>query len=166
MPNMWNYFFGLFYFLILFAAILFLAYVSTKFLGVKVSRGMKGKYIKVVDSITLGFDKQVYLVKVGDQLLLISSSNKNIRFITHLDKNLITLDEEDLKMLDEDSPVNFNSAFKSYFETFRNKSSKSGDTVVDESTETANRFSQNLSKLKGIFSKINSEKNGDEKLNG
>lgn len=167
MPNMLNYFLGLFYFLILFGAILFLAYVSTKFLGAKVSRGMRGKYIKVVDSVTLGFDRQVHLVKVGEQLLLISSSNKNIRFLAVLDKSLIKLSEEDLRQLEGEQQINVNNTFKNYFEMFKNISGKNGNITGEDNavSETANKFNQNLNKLKGIFSKINSEKNGDEKPN-
>lgn len=157
---------GLFTFIIFFAAILFLAYVSTKFLGSKMSRGMKGKHLKVVDTIVLGFDRQIYLIKAGEQLFLVSSSNKNINFLTLLDNNSVKLTEEDIKSMDQEQPINVSNMFSSYLDKFRGLSKKTEiETPEESSNAETNRFSNNLSKLKGIFSKINSQKNEDEKPN-
>ncbi len=161
-----NFFFGLLYFSVLFAAILFLAYVSTKFLGSKLSRGMKGTHIKVVDSLSLGFDRQIYLIKVGEQLLLVSSSNKSIQFLTLLDNSLVGLSEEDLKVIEHQPETQTGSNFRNYLDIFKNLPQKSDGPASQYSTDLqSSRFKQNLDKLRGIFSKINSEKNGDEKPN-
>lgn len=157
---------GLFSFFIFFAAILFLAYVSTKFLGTKMSRGMRGRHLKIVETITLGFDRQIYLMKVGEQLLLVASSNKNIHFLTTLDSNLVTLTEEDLKQIDKEQQMGMDNVFKNYLEMFKGLYKKNEDTVSEENPSTeVNKFDHNLHKLKNIFSKINSQKNGDEKPN-
>lgn len=165
MPGIGVFFYGLFY-LILFAAILFLAYVSTKLLGAKAVRGMRGRHLKVVDSIVLGFDRQIYLIKAGEQFLLVSSSNKSIKFMTLLDSSQVRLTEEDLKELEQEQTISVNTVFKNYFEMFRNLSPKKEASIsLKENNPNEARFNQNLNKLKGIFSKINSEKNGDEKPN-
>ncbi len=165
MPDIGVFFYGLFY-LVLFAAILFLAYVSTKLLGAKAVRGMRGRHLKVVDTIVLGFDRQIYLIKVGDQFLLVSFSNKSIKFMTLLDSSQVRLTEEDLKELEHEQQISANTVFKNYFEMFRNLSpKKEGNTSLEANNPNEARFNQNLNKLKGIFSKINSEKNGDEKPN-
>lgn len=157
---------SVFFFLIFFGAILFLAFVSTKLLGSKASKGMRGRHLKVIDTITLGFDKQIHLVKVGEQLLLVSSSNKSIQFLSSLDSNLVKISEEDMKIIEEENTIKIENVFKNYLEVFKNTNKKSEDSkpIIGLDTET-NRFDQNLSKLKRIFSKINSEKNGDEKPN-
>ncbi len=163
---MMNFFFGLLYFSVLFAAILFLAYVSTKFLGSRLSRGMRGNYIKVVDSVSLGFDRQIYLIRVGGQLLLVSSSNKSIQFLTLLDNTLVGLSEEDLKVIEQEPETGTASTFKNYLDVFKNPPGKTNGPISQHNTDlNSNRFKQNLDKLRGIFSKINSEKNGDEKPN-
>ncbi|MGE5329255.1 MAG: flagellar biosynthetic protein FliO [Deltaproteobacteria bacterium] len=164
MPGFWSLFLGLIYFLILFGAILFLAYVSTKFLGTKVSGKMRGKHFRIVDSVILGFDKQIFLVKVGEQLFLTACSNKVINSITLLDKDAIKLTEEEIKVL-EQQPENQDS-FKNYLDMFRKISKKdSVDNIDITSDNESNKFKQNLNKLKGILSRINSQENGDEKLN-
>lgn len=164
MLNISKVFFGVFYFSILFAAILFLAYVSSKLIGSKMSSGMKGKHIKVVDSITLGFDRQIYLIKAGEQLLLIASSNKTIQFLTLIDKNMITITEEDLKLTEKEQKVTINNLFKNYLDIFKGSAKHKGNTDNELISDTeTNRFKKNLNNLKDVFSKINSEKNGDEK---
>lgn len=157
---------NLFFFLLFFSAILFLAYVSTKLLGSRALKGMKGQHLKIIDTITLGFDKQIYLVKIGEQLLLVSSSNKSIQFLTLLDNNLVRISEEDIKMHEEVSVPKTENVFKNYLDMFKNINKKSNDSMPGIGSETeSNQFNQNLNKIKNIFSKINSEKNGDEKPN-
>lgn len=164
-PSFLSIFWSILWGLILFGSILFLAYVSTKFLGTKISAKMRGKHIKIVDSLALGFDKQIYLIKVGEQFFLASSSNKAINFLIGMDKDSIKISDEDLELLDRQQGPNENM-FKNYFEMFKNTSQKNKD--VDEyemPNPDANRFRQNLNKLKGIMLNINSKEDGDEKLN-
>ena len=165
MSGFWSLFWGLIYFLILFGSILFLAYVSTKFLGAKASGKMRGKYFRIIDSVVLGFDKQIFLVKVGEQLLLTACSNKVINSITLLEKDVLRLTEEEMKALEQ--PPENQDGFKNYLDMFKNLSKKES-TVKNDETNTnneSNNFRQNLNKLKGILSRINSQENGDEKLN-
>jgi len=167
MPGFWNLFLGLVYFLILFGSIIFLAYVSTKFLGTKVSGKMRGKHFRIIDSVILGFDKQIFLVKVGEQLFLTACSNKVINSITLLDKDTLNLSEEEIKVL-EQQPEN-QEGFKNYLDMFRNMSKKESKESVEninmKQDNESNNFRQNLNKLKRILSRINSQENGDEKLN-
>lgn len=166
-------FFGLFYFLVLFGSIIFLAYISTRFIGVRTSKGLKGKHIKIIDSIVLGIDRQIFLIKVGDQLLLVSSSNKTIQFLTLIDNNKIDIDENSIQGLDQEQQLGLN-AFKNYFDLFKGVIKKKETNNVKETVSSNNydnnqvnqnnKFNQNLDKLKGIFSKINSDQTGDEKL--
>jgi len=161
-----NQIIGLLFFIIFFAATLFLAYVSTKLLGSKISKGMRGKHLKVIDSIGLGFDKQIHLIKVGEQLLLVSSSNKSLKFMTLLDNNIVKLTKEELELVDQAQETSIDNVFKNYLEMFKHMSKKADKTVIEEvSKDDESRFNNNLSKLKGIFSKIKSDKNGDEKPN-
>ena len=155
---------GLLFFIIFFAATLFLAYVSTKLLGSKVSKGMRGKHLRVIDSIGLGFDKQIHLIKVGEQMLLVSSSNKDLKFMTLLDNDIVKLTKEEF--VEQVQQTSIDNVFKSYLEMFKNMSKKADKTEMQEvSKDDENKFNNNLNKLKGIFSKIKSEKNGDEKPN-
>lgn len=164
MSGFWSFFLGLIYFLIIFGSILFLAYICTKFFGTKAAGKMRGKYFRIVDSVVLGFDKQIFLIKVGEQFFITACSNKTINFISLLDKDVLKLTEEEIKEL-EQQPEN-QDIFKTYLDMFRN-SSKKESSLNDGSNinKESNKFTQNLNKLKGILSRINTQENGDEKLN-
>ena len=61
-----------------------LAYVTTKYIGGKSKKASRGNYIQVIETVSLGIDKQLILVKVGEQYVLLSSSGKNIQFMTNI----------------------------------------------------------------------------------
>jgi len=55
---------------------LFLAYVTTKFIGTRTNKIVKGKYIKIIETVNLGFDSRLHLVKAGEEFVLISTCGK------------------------------------------------------------------------------------------
>lgn len=71
------------YFFIVFGIILLLAYYITKVVGKRVS-GNRGKYMGIIDTLYLGGDKNLIIVKVKDAYLLMSSSNRGIEFLKEL----------------------------------------------------------------------------------
>jgi flagellar protein FliO/FliZ len=72
------------YVLLALGSILFLAYVTTKYIGGKSKKASRGNYIQVIEAVSPGMDKQLILVKVGEQYVLLSSSGKNIQFMTNI----------------------------------------------------------------------------------
>jgi flagellar biogenesis protein FliO len=69
-------------FILGFSSILFLAYITTRLLAFRVGNTMKGKYISIVETINIGTDKKLYLVKVDETFILLSSSGKSFDFIS------------------------------------------------------------------------------------
>jgi flagellar protein FliO/FliZ len=69
-------------FILGFGSILFLAYITTRLLAVRASNTMKGKYISIVETINISTDKKLYLVKVDETFILLSSSGKSLDFIS------------------------------------------------------------------------------------
>jgi len=55
-------------FTVVFGSVLFLAYVTTKFIGTRTNKIVKGKYIKIIETVNLGFDSRLHLVKAGEEL--------------------------------------------------------------------------------------------------
>lgn len=153
------------FYLLSFGALLFLAYVSTRLIGTKISKGMRGKYIKIIDSIALRFDQHIYLIKIGEQLLLVSSSNRNIQFLTILDNNLIQIKEEDLAVQEQEYQLDVKEMFRTYFEKFKNFYKKDQNILKEDSNTSTIKFNENLVKLKTIFSNMKSKKNEDGKSN-
>lgn len=123
-------------YLLVFASVLFLIFVITKFIGNKTKLSMKGKNISVIESITLGIDKQIHLIKVVNEFILISSCGKSIEFITKIEIQ----DENELEMIEDE--FNFKGIFENYLSNFNLKK---------KNTKYSNaKFKENLGKLKNI----------------
>lgn len=88
-------FFRMVYYIIMFALILAAAYYVTKFLARKGLVQGKTKTMKVIESMPMGTDKILHLVKVGTQYFLIGSALKNMFMISELDKDKLFSDQED-----------------------------------------------------------------------
>jgi len=123
--------------LFILGCVCFLAFVMTKFVGKKSMNVMKSKYMKVIDSLSMGFDRTIYLVKVGQQYVLMYSSAKGFEFICNVDSNMIS---EDV-ISNTDSNEN---SFSKYFDFFK-------PGKVDEYSKENNSVNKNVEKLRDLF---------------
>jgi flagellar protein FliO/FliZ len=144
----------IFTFFIFFGSILFLAYVSAKYLGKKTMKTMRGKYIRIVDIVALGFDKHLYLIQVGEQIVLMASSGKSFEYVTTIDPNLIKISSEH-ENSDNETNLDVKGLFAKYYDQFRlGITGKNGDGPKQEINNTENnRINKNVDKLKDIFKK-------------
>lgn len=83
--------YGIFYFLFMSAVILGAAYLATKFIAKKGMAGMGNKNLKVVETLSLGLDKSLLLVKAGEQYLLLGSTQKGITLLSELPPEKLVL---------------------------------------------------------------------------
>lgn len=83
------------YYIIMFALILVAAYYVTKFLAKKGMAQSKSKSMKLVESMPLGADKSLHIVKVGAQYFLIGSAAKNMFMMSELNEDKLMLGYED-----------------------------------------------------------------------
>jgi len=72
---------------LIFSSILFLAYMTTRYMAGKTERITRGKYLGIIDTISLGKDKHLHIVKAGDEFILVSSSGEGIEFICRVEIN-------------------------------------------------------------------------------
>ena len=124
------------FFVFIFACILFLAYITSKFVGKRGSARYRSKHIEIIDSINLGTDKQLLIVKVVDEYFLLAKSAKNIEMMTQLHI------EADISSSDD--PVhNFKTNFKNLLEKqiHLGKAKKENEKVPGS-------FRYNLNKIK------------------
>lgn len=75
--------------ILMIVAIVVLAFYSTRWLGKRMAGSSASKHLAVVDRISLGQDKFIAIVKVGEKKLLIGVSSGSVT-------NLGELSEEDL----------------------------------------------------------------------
>lgn len=152
-------------FLLGFGAILFLTYVTTRYLAGKSSKAMKGRYLNIVETISLGTDKRIHLVKAGEKHILVASTSKSIEFLTELS---IGGEEasNDPAVTGIQNVFDFKSLFEKYVNMYKNKKSISFRPENDITANNAEgeKFKFNLEKLKRITQKINTqiEKDGDD----
>ena len=88
----------------------FLAFIMTKFIGNKSKSAMRSKYMRVVDTMAMGFDKTLYLVKIGEQYIVMCSSQKGFDYICSLN-NDFSVRETNV----ESEEVRTNKGFAKYF---------------------------------------------------
>jgi flagellar protein FliO/FliZ len=80
-------FFRTIYYLIMFALILAATYYVTKFLARKGMVQNKSKFMKLMESMPLGVDKSLHVVKVGTQYFLLGSASKSMFMISELEQD-------------------------------------------------------------------------------
>lgn len=138
-------------YVLVFGSILFLAYVTTKYVGKKTNVIMKGKHIKVVETVSLGFDSKLYLVKVADEFMLISSSGKNVKMLKTVEINEQGVDVNIIKP----NNVNFKDFFQKCLGNFKPKENGKKTKDINENIAKGNlenfkekKIKRNLKKLK------------------
>jgi flagellar protein FliO/FliZ len=155
--------------LFIFIAILFLAYATSKFLGQKAGKMMKGKNIKIVESVGFGLDKQLHLVRVGDKFILIATSGKNIQMLTEV--SLDDMGEISIEKTNNEDGFDFKGFFDKYVDVFQRKispiKSDNKKTKINSSEKMVMDYKKtagNLERIKNINNKLKrpSINGGDE----
>ena len=127
--------YGILYFLFMSAVILGAAYYATKFLARKGLNSANNKNLKIVETVPLGIDKSLLLVKVGEQYLLLGSTQKGITMLSAVEQGKLTLGN---------TGEAYNNAEGESIETYMDK--------LQDGNEAAGMYSikRNLDKLKSI----------------
>ena len=151
--------------LLAFGALLFLVVVTTRYVGSKAGKAMKGKYIDVVEAVSIGIDKQLLVVRAGEQYILVASAGKNIEFLT-----TINLDEFHADETAQNGTVfDFKKLFEKYIQAFKNRGNLKVKEVEEDLELSGERevFKTNLRRLKEINNKMSKQlnDNGDERTN-
>lgn len=108
--------FSLIFGLILFIGILYLAYVSTKFIGKRYSIGAKGgKNLKLLETINVGRDMNIAIARAGERIFLLGITPDRINMLSELNEaDLISPYEESEEKgtLPSGSKISFADALK------------------------------------------------------
>lgn len=127
--------YGILYFLFMSAVILGAAYYVSKFLARKGLNPANNKNLKIVETIPLGIDKSLLLVKVGEQYLLLGNTQKGITMLTAVDQGKLALSNTS--------------------EVYNNLDGESIESYMDKlktgnESEGMNSIKRNLDRLKSI----------------
>ncbi|QNU68399.1 flagellar biosynthetic protein FliO [Ruminiclostridium herbifermentans] len=158
-----DYIYAIFAFIIVFGLLIF----STRFLSYKSKKVLNGKYMQVIESLSLGVNNRLHLIKIDNEFFLISATNKNVEFLTKV--NIGAFKEEEIK-----NPITEIADFKSVLKKYTNfnfsskKENESQDIFKQdirssgENQESDLIFKNNLKKLKNLTNTINGQRSEDE----
>jgi len=104
-------------FIFIFVFIIVIAYITTKFIGKKSMLFTTGKNLKIVDRISLGLDKSLYIIRLEDYFYLIAVAKQNIEFIDKLSKDEIDISSDGTEDFHSSAPFQpkFDSYLRKYF---------------------------------------------------
>lgn len=104
--------------LLAFVIVLILCYYTTKFVGRKFTVGKKNKIIKIIETLSLGLDRYLYLIKVGEKYFLFHSSKKGMELVSEIEM------EESVNVSEEVNESTSVFEFKKIFDTYSGLSRK------------------------------------------
>lgn len=148
--------------LIGFGAFLFVVVVITKYIGGKANKSMRSRHINIVETVSIGLDKQLHLIRVGEQFLLIASSGKNIEFLSN-----IKLDEFNVEGSPENNTIfDFKNMFEKYLQNFSRKKENGFEKNVNSKdsggTSEGERIKSNLNRLRTINTGVEKQSKENE----
>jgi len=153
-------------YLVGFCSLLFLTYVTTRYIGQKQNKAMKSKNISVVETVMISPDKRLHLVKAGKGYVLIASTSKSVEFLSKVDIEEDTGQEEASE--GKEKLFDFRSFFEKYTGVY--KSNVHNEKYIEKADapqdiEEEHGFRANLNRLKKIVNINQVEKNGDDNTN-
>ena len=72
--------------LLIFALVLILVYFTTRWMGGLQKNGMKGKNLRIVESIGVGTNKSICIIEAGTEYLVVAIGKEEINFLTSLSR--------------------------------------------------------------------------------
>lgn len=166
--NIGSYFYAIFVSIVVFGLLI----LTTRFLANKSKNMLKGKYIQIIESLGLGLNNRLHLIKIEDEFFLISTTNKNVEFLTKV--NLNEYKQEDIKNPISEI-IDFKTVLKKYVPNL-NIANQTKKVTEPESVDMLNRktqnsdeiknnnkiFKGNLEKLKNLTNTINGQRSENE----
>jgi flagellar biogenesis protein FliO len=118
-----------------FAIVLLLCYLTTRFVGNKFRVKSKHKNMKIIETLPLGLDRCLYIIRVGKKDFLFYSSKKGIELVSEVELEKQPEDQTE----DNEQPqkmFDFKGIFERYSGLSQNKSER---RVQEQAAESYNR---------------------------
>lgn len=135
--------------LLVFGIILLLCYFTTRFLGKKSLGRAKNKHMRVLETLSLGIDKSLYLILIEKKHFLFLSNKKGLEIVSE-----VTIDNQ----IEDSETENENAAsvfeFSRIFEKYSGLSNKQKEEQASEIEEAGTGITGSIKKLKGMNSSI------------
>ena len=139
------------FYLICLVAVLFLASRATRWLGGKVG-GVRGRYMRVIETLYLGPNRSLYLITVCNRLLLISTAERNINLVMEINDPAVLskIMEENTLSADSNGKGQTPKSFSDYMKKLLDASKVDGTTGIDRAgaDSSSHRIEERLMKFR------------------
>jgi flagellar protein FliO/FliZ len=115
------------YFVFVFGLILAITYYVTHIIAKKSTVKSKSKNMNIVETLPISMDKNVLLIKVGKQYVLLGNTPKNLIYLSTFEMDKLGLNEDDA--INNEYEVNFDS----YLEDYKGNSSNKFENSINVS---------------------------------
>lgn len=149
-----------------FIVVMVLLLLTTRYLAYKSKKMLKGNYMQIVETLNLGTTNRIHLIKVDNEFLIVSASNKNVEFLSKV--NINDYQEQEVKNPISEV-VDFTSILKKYTKGFTFNTKHKEEIPVPKRAENVQEnnvvFKSNLEKLKNLANSMNDHwsENGQKK---
>lgn len=141
-------------FILIFGSILFLAYAVTRYISQKTSASMKSRHMQIIDQISLGLDKRLFLVRVGSEYFLFLSGKKEFSQVAKIELDM----EEEEKIMNNEPSFNFRQVFSKYVSSYNNKKqTKNKGQETEQKNDKSEILRNNIKKLEELRVKSGSK---------
>lgn len=110
--NIFISFLKIVYLILIFLIILTASYYLSRYIAKK-NLG-KNKFIKIIETLSLGYDKNLYIIKIGEEFFLIACTQKEINLIDKLSSekfNKVMLDAKNIELEKNQEFHNLNNEY-------------------------------------------------------
>lgn len=77
------------------ALVIYLSYIFSKYVGKNMNKSTNSRYMRLIDQVTVGQDRYMAIMQVGDKYLLVGITAGQINVLTELEAdNLLPLSPE------------------------------------------------------------------------
>ena len=115
-----------------FILILYLAYFATKKIGKRMSvRGVGGKNIRIIDSVSIGQHGSIMLIMTAGKLLLVGITQNGMSLLSELDPSEIDIDEDS----PQNGTMDFSQALKKAIEQKFGKKAKNSKENSEDNVD-------------------------------
>lgn len=82
--------------ILIFVLVIFLAYYITKILNQRAMNFNKSINFEIIDHIIIGREKSLYIIRIGQEYILIGVSNNSINYIKNINKEDIIINKKNV----------------------------------------------------------------------
>ncbi|EOC99718.1 flagellar biosynthetic protein FliO [Caldisalinibacter kiritimatiensis] len=135
------------FYLIAFFAVLFLSYFTSKVIGKKSSTMIKSKNISIIDSMSIGRNSRIMIVKILNSLYIVAVNENQTTVLDKIDDNQII---ENIENIVSKDMVNGNY-LKNISDLFKNnKSSRINNMIINKKLNNINQKLKNIRNYNNI----------------